>query len=155
MPGLAALASALHALSAVVWVGGMFFAYMVLRPAAGPLEGPDRLRLWSRVFPRFFAWVWAAVVLLPLTGFGRTSLQAGGFAGAGWHVHVMAAVGLAMILLFVALYARPFRRFQAAVAAGNWAEAQPHLEAIRRIVAVNLALGLVTSAVGASGRFWG
>ena len=34
---------ALHILSAVVWVGGMFFAYMVLRPAAGRLEQVERL----------------------------------------------------------------------------------------------------------------
>ena len=27
---------AIHLLSAVVWVGGMFFALMVLRPAVGP-----------------------------------------------------------------------------------------------------------------------
>ena len=32
---------ALHILAAVVWVGGIFFAYMVLRPSAGPLEPPD------------------------------------------------------------------------------------------------------------------
>ena len=29
---------AIHLLSAIVWVGGMFFALMVLRPATGPLE---------------------------------------------------------------------------------------------------------------------
>jgi putative copper export protein len=33
----------LHILGAIVWVGGMFFAYMVLRPAAGEMEGPTRL----------------------------------------------------------------------------------------------------------------
>ena len=38
-----ALLVALHVLAAVVWVGGMFFAYMVLRPAAGPLETAERL----------------------------------------------------------------------------------------------------------------
>ena len=30
-----AAATALHVLAAVVWVGGMFFAYLVLRPAVG------------------------------------------------------------------------------------------------------------------------
>ena len=36
----------LHLLSAVIWVGGMFFAYMVLRPAAATLlEPPQRLPL--------------------------------------------------------------------------------------------------------------
>jgi uncharacterized membrane protein len=55
---------AIHALAAVLWVGGMFFAYMVLRPSAGPLEAPVRLQLWDRVFSRFFPWVWASVATL-------------------------------------------------------------------------------------------
>jgi len=49
----------LHVLAAVIWVGGMFFAHMVLRPSAGPLEPAVRLSLWSRVFPRFFFWVFS------------------------------------------------------------------------------------------------
>ena len=44
----------IHVLSAVVWVGGMFFALLVLRPAVGPLEPAVRLALWRRVFARFF-----------------------------------------------------------------------------------------------------
>jgi len=44
----------LHVLAAVVWVGGMFFAYMVLRQSVGPLEPAVRLALWHRVFRHFF-----------------------------------------------------------------------------------------------------
>ena len=47
---------ALHLLAAVIWVGGMFFAYMVLRPSAGLLEPAARLPLWQRVFGHFFPW---------------------------------------------------------------------------------------------------
>ena len=66
---LNSIAIALHTLSAALWVGGMFFAYQILRPvAAGQLEPPARLRLWSAVFSRFFPWVWLFVLLLPLTG---------------------------------------------------------------------------------------
>ena len=47
---LMALLIAVHTLSAVVWVGGMFFAWMCLRPvAAQQLEPPARLRLWAAV----------------------------------------------------------------------------------------------------------
>jgi len=56
-----------------------------------------------------------------------------------------------MIALFVFLYAAPFRRFQSALAGGG--EAGKHLTLIRRIVAVNLVLGLITPAVAAWGRF--
>ena len=52
MMGLAVL---LHVIAAVIWVGGMFFAYMFLRPvAASQLEPPARLTLWEGVFGRFF-----------------------------------------------------------------------------------------------------
>ena len=54
----------LHILAAVVWVGGMFFAHQVLRPAAGALDPGPRLMLWERVLGRFFPWVIAAIVLL-------------------------------------------------------------------------------------------
>ena len=47
----------LHLLAALAWVGGMFFAWMILRPAAvAVLQPPERLRLWLDVFLRFFAW---------------------------------------------------------------------------------------------------
>ncbi|MBT5646768.1 MAG: hypothetical protein HOJ41_02785, partial [Rhodospirillaceae bacterium] len=62
-------ALALHLLAALVWVGGMFFAIMVLRLAAGELEPPVRAPLWGRVFAKFFPWVWMAVILLPITGY--------------------------------------------------------------------------------------
>ena len=151
MPGISAFASVLHVLAAIVWVGGMFFAYMVLRPSLGVLEPPQRPALWNTVFPRFFAWVWVAVIALPVTGYAMVFGAFGGFADAGVHVHVMHALGWVMIALFVFLYAVPFRRFQSALAGGG--EAGKHLTLISRIVAVNLVLGLITSAVAAWGRF--
>ena len=145
---------AIHVLAAVVWVGGMFFAYWVLRPAAGPLEPGARLALWHRVFGRFFPWVWTSIVLLLASGLGMIFLYLGGFAGAGLHVHVMVGIGAIMMLLFLYLFFLPWRRFAGAVERGQFPEAAKHLTQIRRIVAANLTLGLVTIIVGASGRFW-
>jgi uncharacterized membrane protein len=45
---------AFHIVTAVIWVDGMFFAYVVLRPGMSPLEPAIRLPLWHRVFSRFF-----------------------------------------------------------------------------------------------------
>jgi len=135
---------ALHVFAAVVWVGGMFFAYMVLRPSAGPLETPLRLQLWQRVFGRYFPWVWASIAALLVSG----------FAGAPLNINVMQATGILMMLLFLHLYFAPWRRFSRAIGAGAFADAAASLNQIRRIVAINLVLGLITVAVGASGRFW-
>jgi uncharacterized membrane protein len=145
---------ALHALAAVAWVGGMFFAYMVLRPSAGPLEPRLRLALWQRVFGHFFPWVWASIAVLLASGYAMMFLRFGGFKGAGLHVHVMQATGILMMLLFLHLFFAPWCRFSRAVEAGNLESAAASLNRIRRIVAINLVLGLITIAAGASGRFW-
>jgi uncharacterized membrane protein len=144
-----------HTLSAVVWVGGMFFAHQALRPAAAALEPPPRLKLWSRVLGRFFAWVIAAIVLLLLSGFAMVFAAFGGFSEVGLYIQLMMAIGILMMLLFFHLYFAPWRRFRAAVAREDWAEGGRQLGQIRTIVTTNLILGLIVIAIGSSGRYWG
>jgi uncharacterized membrane protein len=144
----------LHILAATIWVGGMFFAYLVLRPSARGLEPPQRLPLWERVFSRFFLWVWAAVILLLLTGFFMVMHGFGDFANVGQYIHIMMGIGILMMLIFFHLYFAPWRRFRRAVAAADWPAAGKNLEQIRMLVAINLVLGLITVAIGASGRYW-
>jgi uncharacterized membrane protein len=144
-----------HVWAAVVWVGGMFFALLALRPATAPLEPTARLDLWSRVLARFFAWVFAAIVLLLASGYGMIFGVFGGFAGAGLHIHIMQGIGIVMVLLFLHLYFAPWRRFRAAVARRDNPQAARQLNQIRWIVTANLVLGFLTVAVGSSGRYWG
>ncbi|MCC7413973.1 MAG: CopD family protein [Gammaproteobacteria bacterium] len=151
---IAAIVLALHVLAAVVWVGGMVFAYVMLRPVAATLlEPPLRLQLWSAVFERFFPWVWAAVVALLGTGLWMIFALFGGFAEARWHVHLMLALGVLMMLLFIHLFFAPYRRLRMAVAAGDWPAGGKALGRIRRIVAVNTVLGVIVVAVAAAGRY--
>ena len=151
---VASVALILHILSAVVWVGGMFFALLVLRPSTGPLDATLRLGLWLRVLDRFFAWVFVAIVVLLLTGFMVIVAVFGGFAGLRLYVNLMMLIGIMMMLLFFHLYFAPWRRFRAAMAAGDNAAAAVQLNQIRIIVTINLILGLVTVAIGSSGRYW-
>jgi len=152
---IATVSLILHTLSAVVWVGGMFFAHQVLRPAAAGLEPGPRLALWSRVLGRFFSWVFVAVVLLLLTGYAMIFGVYGGFADIGLHIHLMQGIGILMMLLFFHLYFAPWRRFRTAVARQDWAEGGRQLGQIRTIVTVNLVLGIIVVAIGSSGRYWG
>jgi len=144
-----------HILGAVIWVGGMFFAHQMLRPAAGALDPAQRLPLWRRVFARFFPWVWASVAALLVSGYGMVFLGLGGFGHVGLHVHIMQGLGIIMMLAFGHLYFAPWRRFRTAVDAGELAAAVKQLDQIRMIVTFNLVLGLVVVAVGATGRYWG
>jgi uncharacterized membrane protein len=152
---IASIALIVHTLSAVVWVGGMFFAHQALRPATAALEPAQRLLLWSRVLGRFFAWVIAAIILLLASGYALIFLVFGGFAGVGIHVHLMQGIGILMMLLFFHLYFAPWRRFRAAVARQDWAEGGRQLGQIRTLVTINLILGLIVVAIGSSGRYWG
>lgn len=154
MNEVAALASGLHVLSAVIWVGGMFFAYMVLRPSLGSFEPPQRLGLWDRVFKKFFLWVWHAVVLLLITGYFMLFGVYGGFAQVRTHIHIMHLLGLIMAGIYIYLYFKPYAEYRMAVAASDWPVAAKHLNTIRVIVGTNLIIGLITVFVAASGRFW-
>jgi uncharacterized membrane protein len=151
---ITAIAFALHVLAAVVWVGGMFFAHQVLRPAAAALEAGVRCELWSRVLGRFFAWVIAAIALLLLTGLAMLFSIFGGFARVAGYVQLMMALGIIMVLLFLHLYFAPWRRFRAAVARRDWPDGGRQLGQIRTIVTINLVLGLVTIAVASGGGYW-
>ena len=147
--------TALHALAAAIWVGGMFFAYFVMRPGVADLAPPERLRLWDRVFGRFFPIVLGCIAVLLLTGYHMLFAGFGGFGGAGVHVHIMHLTGWVMFLLFFHLFVAPWRRYRRAVAAGETEAAERQLATIRVVVAINLVLGLLTIAIGASGRYWG
>jgi uncharacterized membrane protein len=144
----------LHLLAAVIWVGGMFFAYMALRPvAASVLEPPLRLQLWAGVFSRFFPWVFAAIAVLLASGFWMVLYWFGGFAGVGLHVQVMTGGGFLMILIFLHVFFAPFRRLRQAVAAGDWMAGGRSLAQIRILVGVNLVIGMLVAAVASGGRF--
>lgn len=139
-----------HILSAVIWVGGMFFAHQMVRPSVGPLDAPVRLALWRRIFERFFKWVWAAAILLLVTGGWMESLGV-----RGLHVVIMETLGVIMVLAFAHLFFAPWKRFRRAVDGGDFPAAALQLNQIRRIVEFNLVLGLIVVVVGATGRYWG
>jgi uncharacterized membrane protein len=145
----------LHVLGAVLWVGGMAFALLALRPAMAALEPPQRLALHEGVLRRFFLIVWHAMPALLLTGWALLFGWLGGFRGASWHVHMMNLSGLIMAAIFVALFFGPWKEFRAAMAAADRTRAATAMDRVRQLVFINLILGLLTVAVAAWGRFGG
>lgn len=142
----------LHVLGVTVWVGGMFFAYLALRPAAAALLEPAlRLPLWQATLARFFRWVWISIVLLLLSGFAMIHVL-GGFRIAGIHVHAMLAIGVAMMLIFAHVFFAAYKRLTRGVMAKDWPTAGAALNQIRKLVGLNLILGLITISVALLGR---
>jgi len=145
------LVYSLHVLAALVWVGGMFFAWMVLRPAAvNALEGPARLKLWVEVFQGFFRWVWVAVVLLPVSGVGMLHMHFNGFETAPRYVQVMMGLYVVMTALFIRIQALMLPELRTAVIAQDWPAGAAVLGKIRRLVGINLIVGLVLVAIAAA-----
>ena len=145
---------ALHVLFVTIWVGGMFFAYMILRPvAARDLEAPVRLLLWRQVFSRFFPWVWASVVIIPVTGIGLT-VPFGGFAQSPMHIHIMTTLGIIMILLFLHIFFAPFKRLKRHVDENDIPAAAKQLNQIRILVGTNMVIGLSTIVIATAGKYY-
>ena len=142
----------LHVLGVVVWVGGMFFAYVCVRPALVELlEPPERLRLWHRVFARFFVWVWWAIALIVASGL--IIFIRHGFATAPLNWHLMMASGLVMVGIFAFVAKILYPALSRAVDAEDWKTGSLALARIRQMVGTNLILGLLTIAVATTGNF--
>lgn len=58
----------LHYLATVMWIGGMAFNIMVLRPSMVVLDQNQRPVLGARVLKRFIIFAWLSIAVLVLTG---------------------------------------------------------------------------------------
>ena len=141
-----------HVLGVVVWVGGMFVLHFAVRPSAARLQEPSvRLTFLSSVLGRFMSWAALSIAVLLATGFAMIFIG-GGFKNAHVSVHLMLAVGLVMMLLYLHIRFAPFKRMRAAVMASDWAAAAAQLDSVRKMVAINLVLGFLTIAIATIGR---
>jgi uncharacterized membrane protein len=138
----------LHLISAVVWMGGMAFMLLALRPAAlAVMEAQPRAVLMAAVWQRFFAVVLVAIVVLLATGgymFGGTMKAAReatghGIVPLGWTV--MTALGGLMFLVFGHIYFAGFQKFRRAVAASQWPLAAKAAGQIHLLMVTNFVLG--------------
>jgi uncharacterized membrane protein len=137
---------AVHVLCAVIWVGGMFFAYLVLRPSLSVLEPLQRIALHTQVFRRFFLVIWHAMPLILLSGFTMLFVFDGGAAGAAWNINAMMLVGLIMSAVFVLIIFGPYARFRRTT---DRATAVASIDRIRKLIGANLVLGIITVVVAA------
>ena len=148
-----ALALTCHLLAAIIWIGGMFFTYVCLRPSlAETLEPPQPARLLAATLRRFFKWVWAAIAVLLLSGFYMALSRYSLSAGPLW-LYLMIGLGIVMMLLFAHIYFAPFTRLSNALANAQPDDVPGAISQIRTIVAINLGIGLLLIVSVTLGRY--
>ena len=134
---------AVHVPGAVVWVGGMFFAMLIMRPALEALDAPGQVDVYRAAFHRFFRLIWLVMPAMLLTGYVMLFGEYGGFAGVGWNVHLMHLLGLTMAAVFVAIWFGPYRQLRAGQGRA--------VAAIHPMIVANLVMGLATVVIAALG----
>ena len=135
-----------HLLAIAVWVGGMVFALFCLRPAAiAILPPPQRIALMHAALGRFFTIVVLAIALIIASGMGMILIAGAKNMPFAWRW--MIGLGIVMMTIFFHLRAVPFKRLGASVQALDWPSAVRHLEQIRVMVMLNLAIGLSIIAI--------
>ena len=135
----------LHLAAAIFWMGGMAFVVLALRPVVhAQLQPPQRQPLMVQVLRRFFAVVATSIAVLLATGAPLLAQLPAAQAPRGWHV--MAALGVLMMLVFGHIFFAPWKRLQRAVAAKDWPEGGKRLNQIALLVKINLGLGWLAIA---------
>lgn len=145
----------LHLLSIGLWIAGMGFLLLILRPALADFEPALRLRVMHGVLRRFMRAVLGASLIALITGFwmlgrsAKTLVQAGGTFQMPLSWTLMAVLGTVMVAIYFHIRFALFPRLDRAMAAHDTAGGAAALDAIRRWVTVNFGLGLFVVVVAA------
>lgn len=150
-----AIALAVHVVAASLWVGGIFFSYVILQPAVSQaLDPPARVKLWAATFEQYYRWALYAAVLLLISGYFLAYSLYGDYLAGGWRIWLMQALGI--LLMLNTLHARfaPFRRLQKTVINKDWARGAVYLTQLRKQLLGNLVLGLAIVIIASGGRYF-
>ena len=146
------IALTLHLLGVIIWVGGMFFAHVILRPVLNEqLEPHQRLPLLLRVFDGFFPWVWGSVITILASGYWMLFTHYEDVTG--WWLTLMTLVGTLMAAIFIFIYVLPYHQFGTALKGDDMPRAVAAISLIRQLILVNLILGLSITLIATMGKY--
>lgn len=129
----------LHVLGAVVWVGGLFFMLLIMRPAIASLDAPQRVDVYRAAFHRFLRMLWVVIPGMLITGYAMMFGEYGGFTDGNWNLHLMHMLGLGMAALFVTIWFGPYQPFRRGQGRA--------IDLIRPLLMTSLILGLATIVI--------
>jgi len=148
------IALILHLIAINIWIGGSFFATIILGRAIKHIETHQQLIVWELVLSRFFRWAWIAVfILLGSGGWMFYHLYARGLF-APLHVKLMGIIALIMVALFFFIYFVPFRQFKRVLQEEDVEACLRELSVIHVASTVNLVLGFCVVFVIAGGPYF-
>ena len=143
----------IHLVAGILWMGGMAFMLLALRPAAfGLLQPPERLMLMGAVWKRFFPIVLVSIVALFSTGtnlyttlFRAIKAATGqGSVPTGWNIRL--ALGLLMMGIFAYIFWVAYARFKRAMVDLDWPSAGRAAATVNTAMAINFVLGWIAIA---------
>lgn len=133
----------LHVLGAVVWVGGLFFLLLIMRPAISGLDPAQRVDVYRAAFHRFLRMLWVVIPGMLITGYVMMFGEFGGFTDGRWNLHLMHMLGLGMAALFMTIWFGPYQAFRRGQGRA--------IDLIRPLLVTSLLLGLATIIVATTG----
>lgn len=121
----------LHYLATVMWIGGMAFNLLVLRPSMVAIDQNQRPVLGARVLKCFIIFAWLSIAILILTGISIED-----FLNTGYGIVLLSkhAVTLMMVLIVAWI---------SFVLSARLAPFAPKPETILFLVKTNLSLGVL------------
>jgi uncharacterized membrane protein len=78
----------------------------------------------------------------------------GGFHGAGIHIHIMHGAGIVMVLIYLRVFFSPYRQLKQAVIIQDYPLAGTQLNRIRKLIGINIVIGLLVITVASAGRYF-
>lgn len=145
-----AIAHAVHQIGVLIWVGSLFFVRLILLPVTSTVKNHMvRMRLRLEAYKRMFRWGWVGLVLT--LGSGLLLITSMESVSLPLHVQVMASIAAIMFLLHLAGYLAFLLNMDVAVAEERLIGAAKNNFWIRKLIWVNLFLGLVAAILGAAG----
>ena len=150
---LNAIALILHLVAINVWVGGTFFAIVILGRAIKNIAAAQQLLLWQLVLERFFTWAWVAVFILLTSGTWMVYSIYGGFDTIPVYIMLMGLIALLMISVFIYIYFFPYQQYKLLVQTNDVDSCVQKLAVIRFAGTINMILGLCVVVVIGSGPY--
>ncbi len=134
----------LHYLATVMWIGGMAFNLLVLRPSMAVIDQNQRPVLGTKVLKRFIIFAWLSIAVLVLTGisinYNRIAFEdilstTYGIVLLGKHIITLIMV---LIVAWISL-----------IFSAKLARFAPKPDTILQLVKTNLSLGILVLLLSA------